>query len=97
MLRPTKPTPRASDNDSYSWMVRLAERLARRDRLREMAAPPTIIEAELELVEQAKSKLTPAQVLFVMRQRDELIRYFDPAERSAEGRERAGDKAMDPS
>ena len=32
-----------------------------------------------------------------MRQRDELIRYFDPAERSAEGRERAGDKAMDPS
>jgi hypothetical protein len=84
-----------NEDDTYTWMVRLAERLARRDRLCEMNAPQTIVDAELNLVERAKAKLTAAQILFVLSRRDEVIRFFDPAD----GLEGAAvpDKATDPS
>ena len=95
MLRHSQPADSTvPPEETFTWMVRLAERLARRDRLRELSAPDSIIEAELDLVERAKSELTPEQILFVLRRRDELIRYFDPAKR---GEPQAPDKSTDPS
>jgi hypothetical protein len=75
-----KPSPLSAAGpagDTYTWMLLLAERLARRDRLQEMSAPQTILDAELELVERAKAALTAGQVLFVLHRRDDLISYFD--------------------
>ena len=87
--------PDEPDDDTYTWMVRLAERLARRDRLREMSAPQTILDAELNLVDRAKARLTPAQILFVLRRRDEVIRFFDHPE--TPDASSVPDKATDPS
>jgi hypothetical protein len=92
--RPRPKAPASPSEETFTWMVRLAERLARRDRLRELAAPESILEAELDLVERAKGELSPEQVLFVLRRRDELIRYFEPARA---GDSPPSDKATDPS
>ena len=101
MFRRLKPTPSVAigaggaEDDTYTWMVRLAERLARLDRLRELSAPQTILDAECNLVDRAKGRLTPAQILFVLSRRDEVIRFFDPLESSDEGS--LPHKATDPS
>jgi hypothetical protein len=97
-LKPTAPSPRGdgeAEDDTYTWMVRLAERLARLDRLRDMSAPQTIVDAERSLVDRAKARLSPSQILFVLSRRDEVIRFFDPLEAPTHGA--SPDKATDPS
>ena len=90
---PPSVGPRAEADDTYAWVVRLAERLARLDRLTELEAPQTVLDAELLLVERAKAKLTPGQILFVLSRRDEVIRFLDPERLPEEGRARS--KATD--
>jgi|HubBroStandDraft_2_1064218.scaffolds.fasta_scaffold1159595_1 hypothetical protein len=77
----------------YDWMTRLAARLARRERLRHLRAPETILEAEERLVRDGMSHLTVAEALFVMRYRDELTRHFDPW---VEGRDGVAVRSRDP-
>jgi hypothetical protein len=63
---------------TYDWMVRLAERLNRRDRLRQLDAPETIIESEERLVAEGMSMLTLPERLFVLWHRRDLVHDFDP-------------------
>jgi hypothetical protein len=70
-------TQRGPRRASYDWMTRLAGRLARRDRLRNMRAPQTILEAEERLVQDGMSHLTVGEALFVLRYKEELTRHFD--------------------
>jgi hypothetical protein len=69
----------------YFWMLRLAERLARRERLVRMRAPRSILEAEERLVDDGIDRLTAGETLFVMFHGDELRRDFDPLEKSRTG------------
>src|SRR5271154_6493049 len=56
------------------WVKKLTMRLARLHRFRELDAPSIIIEAELELVDQAIQRVGPKRALSVMRQWRELHR-----------------------
>jgi hypothetical protein len=60
------------------WVKKLTMRLARLHRFRELDAPSIIIEAELELVDQAIQRVGPKRALSVMRQWRELHRVVDP-------------------
>ena len=70
---------------SYDWMIRLAGRLARRERLRRMRAPETILEAEERLVRDGIEHLSVGEALFVLRYKDELTRHFDPSVKGGDG------------
>jgi hypothetical protein len=74
MLWRKRPGPRSSP---YESMIRLAGRLARRERLRELHAPDTILDAEERLVKESLHHLSPGQALFVLRHRDALMNQFD--------------------
>jgi hypothetical protein len=60
------------------WVKKLTMRLARLHRFRELDAPGVIIEAELELVDQAIQRVGAKRALSVMRQWRELHRVVDP-------------------
>jgi hypothetical protein len=68
---------RRGGRTTYDWMVRLAERLNRRDRLRQLDAPETILESEERLVAEGMSMLTPAERLFVLWHRRDLVHDFE--------------------
>ena len=61
-------------------MILLAQRLARRDRLHRLTAPGLVIEAERCLIEEATAMLQPAEILFVMKNRERFAVFFEPPE-----------------
>jgi hypothetical protein len=79
MLR--RKTRKLGTHASYFWMLRLAERLARREQFLRMHAPETILEAEEQLVIDGMGRLTVGETLFVMRYREEIACDFDPPEK----------------
>jgi hypothetical protein len=78
MSAPEAPADSDAVRSRFDWMILLAQRLARRDRLRRLTAPGLVIEAELCLIEEATAMLRPAEILFVMKNRERLAVSFEP-------------------
>jgi hypothetical protein len=74
---PEEPELREEPEDVPYWVVRLARRLARLRRFRELRAPENILEEEKRLVREAIATLSPGEALSVIQLWPQLVRHLD--------------------
>jgi DNA-directed RNA polymerase beta' subunit len=74
---PELPAGRAKLEDVPYWMARLARRLARLRRFRELRAPENIVEEERRLVREAIATLTPREALSVIHWSPQFVHHVD--------------------